>query len=801
MGKTLALPRRAPGLPLLTATTLVAASAALGFWGAEAKVYYSCGAQFKSMERGLILSPGFPNNYSSGIHCIWEFFIPARTYLMLEIFDFDVFESMSANPDAWDGFLSLPENTNKEFLPSEENIDFPTLFPTVSSALQESNSTGFYNLRDGLPEAASQKLEAKPFQQIKEPKELGSAKPSKFLAPTNDTLPRETGGGVQEEHKNPKDKTLFSHLADKGEKDNSEGYNQHPGEDVAISTTVSPMDSSSTSGPSAEICPHDVLYVSDLFAFSSRFCGTKSPLNKNMSFGSSLKMVEVIVELITTTDRGRGFAMLFEYKNDTEPVDVSDSKEGKENIMMLVIITGILFFALVLLSSLCIACRQKLCPKRSTLDVHCDQENGIQNAAADLNELHVVIPSQENENNNHSVGGNGAVTSGAGSMECSPPQTDPDGPSSLSAVTTESGSDEVFIISASPGAGGLSFTSYRIQDKNLRRSITSPGSVRDWLGADQAEPDLSPMERGLVPTESCGAAQRTWSAHAFHDLLAPLPQLQKKWCSWSTTSPFTKLVNNGGFSTSVRNQSAINRKVTSAAEIDGISEQTYSDSSGSAASYPLTHSAQKERKLSSGCNLKKSRFGNPYLGFLMSSPDCHRQMLPAHPRQAGGRSPLKSPSQRIKNIPEGPFPFKSNAVNGSTSKELALEIDHPKPAFVISEEGDDQQPLVLSEHMNQCTDALSEPEGVIRNLGMTVADEQPVAIPLHKGGLFDSSGIRTDLDLWRECPSSYKDALKNSSTSEDQSYVPVPDAGAVTAHGHQNFDSLATHRLCPTSVQ
>nr|XP_020665548.1 uncharacterized protein LOC110087916 [Pogona vitticeps] len=752
MGKTLALPRRAPGLPLLTATTLVAASAALGFWGAEAKVYYSCGAQFKSMERGLILSPGFPNNYSSGIHCIWEFFIPARTYLMLEIFDFDVFESMSANPDAWDGFLSLPENNNKEFLPSEENIDFPTLFPTVSSALQESNSTGFYNLHDGLPEAASQKLEAKPFQQIKEAKELGSAKPSKFLAPTNDTLPRETGGGVQEEHKNPKDKTLFSHLTDKGERDNSEGYNQHPGEDVAIPTTVSPTDSSSTSGPSAEICPHDVLYVSDLFAFSSRFCGTKSPLNKNMSFGSSLKMVEVIVELITTTDRGRGFAMLFEYKNDTEPVDVSDSKEGKENIMMLVIITGILFFALVLLSSLCIACSYG--------------KNGIQNAAADLNELHVVIPSQENENNNHSVGGNGAGEETA----C------------------------VALGYTNPLQEGG-------KDKNLRRSITNPGSVCDWLGADQAEPDLSPTERGLVPTESCGAAQRTWSAHAFHDLLAPLPQLQKKWCSWSTNSPFTKLVNNGGFSTSVRNQSAINRKVTSAAEIDGISEQTYSDSSGSAASYPLTHSAQKERKLSSGCNLKKSRFGNPYLGFLMSSPDCHRQRLPAHPRQAGGRSPLKSPSQRIKNIPEGPFPFKSNAVNGSTSKELALEMDHPKPAFVISEEGDDQQPLVLSEHMNQCTDALSEPEGVIHNLGMTVADEQPVAIPLHEGGLFDSSGIRTDLDLWRECPSSYKDALKSSSTSEDQSYVPVPDAGGVTAHGHQNFDSLATHRLCPTSVQ
>lgn len=309
------------------------------------------------MERGLILSPGFPNNYSSGIHCIWEFFIPARTYLMLEIFDFDVFESLSENPDAWNGFLSLPKDTNQEFLPSEGNIDFPTIFPTSNSTPQESNSSGFYNLHDGLPEAASQKLESKPIQQIKEPKELGTPQLSEFLGPTDVTLPREMDGGLQKEHEEPKDTILSSHLTTQGGIDPSESYHQHSGEDVALSTVLSPRDSSSTSGPSAEICPHDVLYVSDLFAFSSRFCGTKSPLNKSMTFGSSLKMVEVIVELITTTDRGRGFAMLFEYKNDTEPVEVEDSKEGKENIMMLVIITGVLFFALVLLSSLCIACR------------------------------------------------------------------------------------------------------------------------------------------------------------------------------------------------------------------------------------------------------------------------------------------------------------------------------------------------------------------------------------------------------------------------------------------------------------
>lgn len=56
-----------------------------------------------------------------------------------------------------------------------------------------------------------------------------------------------------------------------------------------------------------------------------------------------------------------------------------------------------------------------------------------------------------------------SVTSCRGSTEQSPQDTDPDVPSSTSAVTTETGSDEVFIISAGPGASGLSFTTYRIQ--------------------------------------------------------------------------------------------------------------------------------------------------------------------------------------------------------------------------------------------------------------------------------------------------------------------------------------------------
>ena len=47
--------------------------------------------------QGLILSPGFPYNYSSGTHCVWQFFVPVGHQLILEIFDFDVFESHDAS--------------------------------------------------------------------------------------------------------------------------------------------------------------------------------------------------------------------------------------------------------------------------------------------------------------------------------------------------------------------------------------------------------------------------------------------------------------------------------------------------------------------------------------------------------------------------------------------------------------------------------------------------------------------------------------------------------------------------------
>ncbi|XP_068766923.1 uncharacterized protein [Struthio camelus] len=766
-------------------------------------VYYSCGAVVESMERGLILSPGFPNNYYPGTHCVWQFFIPMRTHLILEIFDFDIFESASETPTPWDGFSAPAETRDKDVPPPEENLDF--VLPTTKSSLQTWMSKVAQNLSStgdqskdlvshlyDLPGATSKKDEAKQASEEKQSKQLKDAKAITKAQP--EELPFPVAGSATIHGQNIsglgredlKGKILLAHLA-------ASEQDEVIGESWALPTTVLPVEVSSTPQSAVDICPHDVLYVSDLITFSSRFCGPNTPLNKPMVFGSSLEMVEVIMELITTTDRGRGFAMLFEYKNITEP-DTVDAlrQERKENMMMLAIITGIVFFALALLSALCVACRQKTCPKRSSSNACSDQENGIQNSAVDINELQLVVPSRENENNNHSVSREQAVISCGGSTERSPQDTDPDMPSSTSAVTTETGSDEVFIISAGPGASGLSFTTYRTQDKNLKRSVTSPASVSDWLTSNHVATGADTVEKGNVQMENHYPRQRTWSARTFHDFLAPIPQLQKKWCSWTTNSPFTKLVDNSGFPTAARTQGVPTRKVISATEIEGALETVYSDSSTSNASYPLTLSAQRQRKLSS-CNLKKSRFGNPCFGFLTSSPDSKHMRSLDPSRHLGTVSPVNS--QSPKNPLEGSNPLKINLVNGSKTKELVVETEKSKPVFVISEEGDDQQPLVLAEHLSQCGDHLSEQNATYAP-ARAVPDKQPVVLTAEGNS---SASFTSDLPLWAKPPGLYKGHLKAPRSSRDQQSL--PPVAANTTEISLSFDTLANPTLCPASVQ
>ncbi|XP_039937192.1 uncharacterized protein LOC120760722 isoform X1 [Hirundo rustica] len=766
-----------------------------------AKVYYSCGAVVGSMERGLILSPGFPNNYYPGTHCVWQFFIPMRTHLILEIFDFDIFESSSETPSPWDGF-SAPATTEKKDMPSlEENLDFavhttnPSLRTSTSKVAQNLSSIGEQSKDlaghlDELPtiskkDEAKQASEENQWKQMKEPKVITKAQPAELPFPADGraSMQRQNTSGL-EAGEDLEGKILLAHLA-ASERD------EVTVESGTLPSTALPMEISSSPQSAVDICPHDVLYVSDLITFSSRFCGPNSPVNKTMVFGSSLEMVEVIMELITTTDRGRGFAMLFEYRNITDPNAVDAVRqERKENMMMLAIVTGIVVFALALLSALCVACRQRTCPKRSSSNACSEQENRIQNSTVDINELQLVVPSRENENNNHSVSREQAVTSCRGSTERSPQDTDPDVPSSISAVTTETGSDEVFIISAGPGTSGLSFTTYRIQDKNLKRSVTSPASVSDWLSSHPTAAGAEAAEKGNVQLDNPCPRQRTWSARTFHDFLAPIPQLQKKWCSWSTNSPFTKLVDSSGFSTAARSQGVPTRKVISATEIEGASETVYSDSSVSNASYPLTLSAQRQRKLTS-CNLKKSRFGNPYFGFLASSPDSKHVRSLDPSRHLGAASPVNS--QSPKNLLESSNPLKINLVNGSKTKELMVETDKNKPVFVISEEGDDQQPLVLAEHLSQCGDHLSEQNAAY---APAVPEKQPVVLTAEGNS---SATFTSSLPLWAKSPTSYKGHGKAPSSSRDQQSSAGGDAN--TTETSQNCDTPAAPTLCQASVQ
>eukprot|EP00061_Rhincodon_typus_P008078 g30372.t1 len=103
-----------------------------------------------------------------------------------------------------------------------------------------------------------------------------------------------------------------------------------------------------------EVCPNDVLYISDLITFSARFCGANSPINKTLMFGSSLEMVEVVVELITTTDQGRGFLLLYQFKTGTDPDLRTLIKHGdKDNLIHFLVITGIAILSAVLLIALC----------------------------------------------------------------------------------------------------------------------------------------------------------------------------------------------------------------------------------------------------------------------------------------------------------------------------------------------------------------------------------------------------------------------------------------------------------------
>ncbi|XP_039627395.1 uncharacterized protein si:dkey-112e17.1 isoform X1 [Polypterus senegalus] len=647
------------------------------------KVYYSCGAVVdvtNAEERGLVLSPGFPYSYFPGTHCVWRFFVPAGYRLIMEVLEFDVFENQSKeipspgrrrSKDATGGRTLSPVDFNNTGSRVEVNVYEAYSLTTITQNER----------RSSLSKAESDKADNSARSLIQLDPPLTAGADSLILKSTH----------------SPNRVTPQSYRGD------SDGYAPDSQTSSSVSTTdigkyVTRLVTLSSQPPATDSCPHDVLYISDLISFSSRFCGSNNPSGRKLVFGSSAEMVEVIMELITTTGWGRGFALLFEYRNETQVVTDRDRfleplNNGEETL--LAVVTGAAFFIVVFIIVICIIFRHRICAKR---DISCSSNNrelqsGVQNLAADVSELQLVVSnpssleiSTDNENISPSPAPTGpTVSSGMGNVS----QNAELEVSSSGLSVSESGTDEVFVITAGPGPTELNFSSYKVKkDEPLVESETSQALVSDWLTPHMTS--TSPFPEVKIDKETSAPRPRAWSVRTFQDFLPPLPQLQRKWCSWNSTSPFTKLVDNSVSGLDADCHQGRDRKVASDAHLEVKAQKNHSDSSVSNASYPLSQSAQRQRRLNSTSNLKRARFGSPYFGFRTNSSE-------GTSCQAGQVAPVevtsKPPNRTIS--PEGSLMTRDiPAVNSDGASE---------PVFAISEE-DDQQPLVFAEHFGQSSE-------------------------------------------------------------------------------------------------
>lgn len=316
------------------------------------QVYFDCGAKVDVVDvQGLILSPGFPYNYSSGTHCVWQFFVPVHYQLVLEIFDFDVFESH-------DTAAQFAANSNFD----EEEMDEEVTFTPSSIEADKSSETGG-------PVLHSAGNATKTLKQV----EVQEESPKMEITKVSNSAKRSTDASSGQASPLPPSLLLLPGAAPPEDKAGNSASSFHLQGDpnpssspsiVVEKTTLAsyadaPAVSPDTQRSVLDACPHDVLYISDLITFSSRFCGSNRPPNSQMVFGSSQEMVEVIMELITTTHWGRGFALLFHYYNLTEPGGnhrVSTPLASKVD-SLLAAVSGAAFFTMIVTSALCIAFR------------------------------------------------------------------------------------------------------------------------------------------------------------------------------------------------------------------------------------------------------------------------------------------------------------------------------------------------------------------------------------------------------------------------------------------------------------
>ncbi|KAE8291699.1 hypothetical protein D5F01_LYC09056 [Larimichthys crocea] len=671
------------------------------------KVYFDCGAKVDVVDvQGLILSPGFPYNYSSGTHCVWQFFVPVDYQLILEIFDFDVFESH-------DSAAQYSAISNFE----EEEADEEVTFEAGSLVVDETSSAAKHPMQSvGDVTKTPQSSQEGEVKQVVVQEQSTKME----IARVSNSAKRSADASSGLSSPPPPSLLLLPGAVSPGDKAvNSASSSRlrgdlNPSSDPVVEETTlalshatdTPAVSPETQHSVFDACPHDVLYISDLITFSSRFCGSNRPPSSQLVFGSSQEMVEVIMELITTTHWGRGFALLFHYHNLTEPGgDRHASAPSASKVdSLLAAVSGAAFFAMILTSALCIVFRPKLCPKRASSCASSNSEvpEGVQNTGAEVSELQLMAENLNNleataeqDNNNdsppHTVSAGGDISqSSEVDLSCS------------GLTELDLGADEVFIVSSAPSPSRLPFSPHTQRERFLRHSDTSPSPTADW---PSPESTMSPNNASFTKDGS-SARPRAWSVRTFQDFLPPLPQLHKKWCSWNSTSPFTKLVDSAPPSLVADCRGGDSRKVLSDAHLETKADNSIiSDSSISNASYPLTQPAQRQRRLNSTSNLRRSRFTGPCFGLLSGTAD---------PTKASGAPHAQgSPSEPSSGSSSSTQCQIGESGQSGKRREFPGEGDHISvPVFAISEE-EDRQPLVSAEHLD-LTSASAVLNGVVK---------------------------------------------------------------------------------------
>ncbi|CAL8346388.1 unnamed protein product [Lota lota] len=659
------------------------------------KVYFDCGAKVDVVDvQGLILSPGFPYNYSSGIHCVWQFFVPIDYQLILEMFDFDVFESHDSVAVS-DSEEDLTEEETKTLAPrrlaaeddDDDNEEDASLAKVLIGQSEQVFSKGMQSsysdeVQDMVLQEELMKIEG---DHVSESAKRASNKgqPDIRATPRSPRLwipvAQPPGGKASDSSISTSSSSSYVLLSPPlGGLHSSPS--SHPG-GARTTTTISPLPPSDTPAPSPETpqpmldaCPHDVLYISDLITFSSRFCGSNRPPSSQLVFGSSQEMVEVIMELITTTHWGRGFALLFHYHNLTELGGDRRTYTHASGRMdtLLAAVSAAVFFVMILASVLCMIFRPKLCPKRSNSCVSSNSE-AVEHAATEVSELRVVTANE----GEREVSGDQLTKRPSPVDRRTQPELSPGGLMEL-----DLGADEVFIMSSDPSHPGLPL-SVHTRERYLRYSDTGPRPLSDWPLPDPATtssqgPTAARPEGGSGCTRS---RPRAWSVRTFQDYLPPL---HKKWCSWNSTSPFTKLVDTTPPSLGADGPGDNGRKVFSEAHLSN-------KPNAGAGSYPLT--AHRQRRLNSTSNLRRSLFTGACFG-LLSGTDDPARAPPGAAAQTPG--PASSPSS------QQPHDGGSQNALGGKRRDLSTdETDHVSvPVFAISEE-EDRVPLVPAEHLAQ----------------------------------------------------------------------------------------------------